>query len=83
MSVPQGRRVVLLSLLGSILLTLQTQSYPLYVAVGGSLLLGTAYSAEPLRLKRWPFAAALCISLVRCVAAAHHQLTSSPPSAHE
>ena len=74
MSVPQGRRIVLFSLLASIALTLQTRSLPLYVAVGGSMLLGTAYSAKPMRLKRWPFAAALCIALVRC---AHRSPTAN------
>ena len=65
MSVGRGRQIVLLSLLGSILLTARASSWPLAIAVGGSLVLGTAYSAEPMRLKRWPVAAALCIAGVR------------------
>jgi homogentisate phytyltransferase/homogentisate geranylgeranyltransferase len=35
------------------------------VAVAGALVVGCAYSLPPVRLKRWPIAAALCISGVR------------------
>jgi homogentisate phytyltransferase / homogentisate geranylgeranyltransferase len=45
-----------------------TQGWVELAAVGAALALGTAYSAPPLRLKRYPTAAAASISLVRaCV----------------
>jgi homogentisate phytyltransferase/homogentisate geranylgeranyltransferase len=37
----------------------------LFATVGVSLVIGTAYSLEPIRLKRFPFLAALCIFSVR------------------
>lgn len=43
------------------------QSYYLLAMVGISLAIGTAYSLPPIRLKRFPFWAALCIFTVRGV----------------
>jgi homogentisate phytyltransferase/homogentisate geranylgeranyltransferase len=44
-----------------------SQSPALFVTVGLSLLIGTVYSLPPLRLKRFPILAALCIFTVRGV----------------
>lgn len=60
-----GRRVVLGSLVVSLLTTMWAGGVWLKWTVGLSLLLGTAYSLPPFRLKRWPFWAAFCIIAVR------------------
>lgn len=80
LSVARGRQIVLVSLLGSLALTAGARSLPLAIAVGGSILLGTVYSLPPIRLKRWPLAAAFC-SACRTPAiphtASHFALTNS------
>lgn len=40
-------------------------SWALHVTLAGSAILGTAYSAPPIRMKRSPFLAAFCIIVVR------------------
>jgi len=42
-----------------------SQGWFLFATVGLSLLIGTAYSLPPIRLKRFPFWASLCILVVR------------------
>jgi len=63
-SIPTGRTIVLVCLLISIVTALWVPPY-LTATVGLSLLLGTAYSLPPLRLKRFYFWAAFCILAVR------------------
>lgn len=43
----------------------RASSWPLHLTLAGSAVLGTAYSAPPVRLKRSPFFAAFCIVVVR------------------
>ena len=60
--------VILVSATGVLALTLALSQGPfLFGMVGLSLLLGTAYSLPPLRLKRFPFWASFCILTVRGV----------------
>jgi homogentisate phytyltransferase / homogentisate geranylgeranyltransferase len=60
----QGQWIVALT--GGLALLLSAlQGYFLLGTVGVSLLIGTAYSLPPLRLKRFPFWASLCIFTVR------------------
>ena len=60
------RLVIVCGLLGAGLAV--TQGWVEIVAVGAALAIGTAYSSPPLRLKRFPAAAAASISVVRaCV----------------
>ena len=63
-SVPTGRRIV--SILGGLALVLAAVQGPiLLTTVALSMAIGTVYSLPPLRLKRFPFWAALCIFGVR------------------
>ena len=57
-------RIVLVAALLPVVLAL-TQGLFETAAVVVALAVGAAYSVPPVRLKRWPFAAALCISGVR------------------
>ena len=50
---------------GAIALSLISQNVYLTLTVGLSLLIGTAYSLPPVRLKRYPFWASVCILAVR------------------
>jgi homogentisate phytyltransferase / homogentisate geranylgeranyltransferase len=60
----QGRAIVVLTGLLAIALA-ASQSQYLLAMVGISLAIGTAYSLPPIRLKRFPFWASLCIFTVR------------------
>ncbi len=62
----QGWTIVALSGLGAIALA-WTQGLWLFATVAISLLIGTAYSIPPIRLKRFPFWASVCIFTVRGV----------------
>ncbi|MFK8057157.1 MAG: homogentisate phytyltransferase [Saprospiraceae bacterium] len=64
-SMELGRAIVLGCLLVSLLATVYVNSDALWSTVMLSVLLGTAYSLPPIRLKRWPFWAAFCIIAVR------------------
>ena len=64
-SMERGRAVVLGCLLVSLATTACVDSNALWTTVMLSILLGTAYSLPPIRLKRWPFWAAFCIITVR------------------
>ena len=57
-------RIVVVAALLPVVLAL-TQGWFETAAVVVALAVGAAYSVPPVRLKRWPFAAALCISGVR------------------
>ena len=61
----QGQFIVLV--LGIASLLLATASPYLFATVAFSCVIGTAYSVPPIRLKRFPFLASLCIYLVRGV----------------
>ncbi|MEL7492899.1 MAG: homogentisate phytyltransferase [Cyanobacteria bacterium J06554_11] len=61
----QGWRLVGLTGAGAIALSLISQNIFLILTVGLSLLIGTAYSLPPMRLKRFPFWASVCILTVR------------------
>lgn len=61
----QGRLIVTIA--GALALLLALQEPFLLATVGTSLLIGTAYSLPPLRLKRFPVWASLCIFTVRGV----------------
>ncbi len=63
-SVKDGRWIVALAGLGSLGLALVGGLW-LLATVGLSLVIGTAYSLPPLRLKRFPFWASFCILAVR------------------
>jgi len=63
-SVADGRWIVGLAGLGAILLAALGGPW-LLATVGLSLAIGTAYSLPPLRLKRFPFWASVCILAVR------------------
>lgn len=63
-SVTDGRWIVGLAGLGAILLAGVGGPW-LLATVGLSLIIGTAYSLPPLRLKRFPFWASVCILAVR------------------
>lgn len=63
-SVAMGRRIV--GVLGALALALSAVQGPiLFATVLSSMVIGTVYSLPPLRLKRFPFWAALCIFGVR------------------
>ncbi|MEM8502179.1 MAG: homogentisate phytyltransferase [Cyanobacteria bacterium P01_D01_bin.1] len=62
---PQGQRLVWLTGMGAIALSIVSQNVYLMLTVGLSLVIGTAYSLPPIRLKRYPFWASLCILVVR------------------
>lgn len=63
-SIVDGRWIVCLAGLGSLALALGGGPW-LLATVGLSLAIGTAYSLPPIRLKRFPFWASLCILSVR------------------
>ena len=50
---------------GAIALSIISQNIYLMLTVGLSLVIGTAYSLPPIRLKRYPFWASMCILVVR------------------
>lgn len=60
-----AQRLVLLMGGIAIALALISQNIYLMLTVGLSLIIGTAYSLPPLRLKRFPFWASVCILVVR------------------
>jgi len=60
-----AQRLVLLMGIVAIALSLISQNIFLVLTVGLSLLIGTAYSLPPIRLKRFPFWASVCILVVR------------------
>ena len=60
----QGKGIVALCGLASILIAIGGGVW-LGITIGSSLLIGTAYSMPPLRLKRFAFFAAFCILVVR------------------
>lgn len=63
-SVKRGQAIV--ALLGVMAIAIAaSQSWYLLAMVGSSLAIGTAYSLPPIRLKRFPFWASLCIFTVR------------------
>lgn len=62
----QGEAIVGLTGLAALLLA-ASQSWWLLATVGVSILIGTAYSLPPIRLKRFPFWASFCIFTVRGV----------------
>jgi homogentisate phytyltransferase / homogentisate geranylgeranyltransferase len=64
LSPPAAWRIVAVAAVMPIVLGL-TQGLLETAAVGAALVVGAAYSLPPIRLKRWPLAAALCISGVR------------------
>lgn len=64
MSVPQGIAVVAVLGIAGLAVSVAFNRY-LFATVLLSALIGTAYSAPPVRLKRFPFFAALCIYGVR------------------
>ncbi|MGC1305792.1 MAG: homogentisate phytyltransferase [Phormidesmis sp.] len=61
----QGQWLVGLTGGGAIALSLLSQNIFLILTVGLSLIIGTAYSLPPIRLKRYPFWASVCILVVR------------------
>ncbi|MEC4895247.1 MAG: homogentisate phytyltransferase [Oscillatoria sp. PMC 1051.18] len=61
---PQATRIVAISGILALLLAAWL-GFWLLATVGISLIIGTAYSLPPIRLKRFPFLAALCIFTVR------------------
>jgi len=63
-SIADGRWIVSLAGLGSLALAVMGGPW-LLATVGLSLVIGTAYSLPPIRLKRFPFWASLCILSVR------------------
>jgi len=68
LSLPAAWTICLVSLLLGIVPSMIAYPFdkaPLLAVTVGSALLGTAYSAPPLRLKRFPLFAALCIIVVR------------------
>ncbi|MFK8184986.1 MAG: homogentisate phytyltransferase [Phormidesmis sp.] len=60
-----GQQLVGLTGAIAIALALLSQNIFLMLTVGLSLLIGTAYSLPPIRLKRFPFWASVCILVVR------------------
>ncbi|NDJ16330.1 homogentisate phytyltransferase [Myxacorys almedinensis] len=63
-SIGQGRAIVATTGIFAIALAAFQSSY-LFAMVAASLAIGTAYSLPPIRLKRFPFWASLCIFSVR------------------
>jgi homogentisate phytyltransferase/homogentisate geranylgeranyltransferase len=63
-SVFTGRAIVIISGIFALILA-YLAGFWLFLTVAVSLLIGTAYSLPPIRLKRFPLAAALCILSVR------------------
>ena len=60
-----AQRLVGLSGVVAIALALGAQNIYLLLTIGLSLIIGTAYSLPPMRLKRFPFWASVCILVVR------------------
>ena len=60
-----AQQLVLLAGVGAIALSLFSQNVFLILTVVSSLIIGTAYSLPPIRLKRFPFWASMCILVVR------------------
>ena len=58
-------RIIVFSCLVLALITSFREPYYLFATVGLSILIGTAYSVEPIRLKKYHFWAAFCIIVVR------------------
>jgi homogentisate phytyltransferase/homogentisate geranylgeranyltransferase len=65
-SLRQGRSIVAITAVAALLLA-AAQGPVLFTTVAVAMAIGTAYSCRPLRLKRFPFWAALCIVGVRGV----------------
>lgn len=65
-SLKQGRWIVGVTGILAIIISFVTSQW-LFLTVAVSLTIGTAYSLPPIRLKRFPFWAALCIFTVRGV----------------
>ena len=63
-SLRQGRSIVAITAVAALLLA-AAQGPVLFTTVAVAMAIGTAYSCRPLRLKRFPFWAALCIVGVR------------------
>lgn len=63
-SVSSGIRIVAVSGISALILSISQGAY-LFFVVGSSIAIGTAYSSPPLRLKRYPFWASMCIFVVR------------------
>lgn len=81
-SISPVRGAILCAALGTLGLLLSWVAFDGFVAAlyTAGLLIGTAYSAPPLRLKRSPVAAMLCIAIVRGVFlnfGLYHALTSA------
>jgi homogentisate phytyltransferase / homogentisate geranylgeranyltransferase len=66
LSLRQARRIVAMSGVVAVVLA-WTQGWVELLAIGAATAIGTAYSAPPLRLKRFPAIAAASISIVRAV----------------
>ena len=60
-----GQRIVMAMGIAAIALALFSQNIFLILTIGLSLIIGTAYSLPPIRLKRFPFWASFCILVVR------------------
>ena len=65
-SVNQGKAIIAISGIMAILIAALSGVW-LFATVAASILIGTAYSAPPIRLKQFPFWAAFCILTVRGV----------------
>lgn len=63
-SLIQGRAIIAFTGIAALVLA-GVLSFWLFLTVGVSLAIGTVYSLPPIRLKRFPFFAALCIFTVR------------------
>ena len=63
-SMQQGKLIVAFMGIGAVVISLLSGGW-LLATVVASLIIGTAYSLEPLRLKRFPLFAAICILSVR------------------
>jgi homogentisate phytyltransferase / homogentisate geranylgeranyltransferase len=66
LSIDWARRIVMISAALPLVLA-WTQGWVELVAVGAAMVIGTAYSSPPVRLKRFPALAAASISVVRAV----------------
>ncbi|MGB3572090.1 MAG: homogentisate phytyltransferase, partial [Phormidesmis sp.] len=60
-----AQQLVWLMGIGAIALAALSQNIYLILTIGLSLIIGTAYSLPPIRLKRYPFWASMCILVVR------------------
>jgi homogentisate phytyltransferase/homogentisate geranylgeranyltransferase len=84
-SLRQGRSIVAITAVAALLLA-AAQGPVLFTTVAVAMAIGTAYSCPPLRLKRFPFWAALCIVGVRGTVVnvgffAHFRAAFSPAAA--